>query len=166
MSRGISQQQRQILGLGVGLSRLDNRRDVHSEINVAFVAVVLAGVPLIQTCAGLTGLSRSPAALTARTGIVRACASLVARGLLTRCLPPTSSNSRNSYGKLHGGNYQGSYALTDAGWAAGLPFEVEITKDMQQVLRSLQSPHWRYASWLITERYQPAVDPAPHSRQE
>lgn len=146
MSRDISRQQQQILGLCVGLSRINR-----SEITVAFAAVVLAGVPLVRTRTGLTGLQRSPAALTARTGVVRRFASLVKRDLLVRCLPPTSDPKWGLWGKLRGGNYQGSYALTDAGRAASLPYEITITDEMQQILRLLEGRLWRHQRWSPPE---------------
>ena len=142
MSRGISRQQRQILGLAVALARRRNpkRKLVAADptdepdITVAFAAVVAGGVALVQKTrsSGSRGphfisQDRSPAGLSARASIDRAFGSLVRRGLLTPCKP-------QRYNRLDNPNHEGRYHLTEAGMAAGLPYEMPITEEMRPIL--------------------------------
>jgi len=141
MSKGISRQQRQILGLAVALARRRNRKAKlvtaddtdEPDITVAFAAVVVGGVALVPEVrsSGANGRAvvsqdRSPAGLSTRASIDRAFGSLVRRGLLTPCKP-------QRYNRLRNPNHEGRYILTEAGIAAGLPYEVPITEEMRRV---------------------------------
>ena len=149
MRRGISHRQRQILGLAVGLSRI--RRGYWSEvtgteITTAFVAVGWCAFgPDPRWVDG-----PRPISCLAR-GSDRAFAALVERGLMTRCRPPTFDPRWGHRGKLRGGNYEGSYALTEAGRAAGLPHEITVTDNMRQIIELLDGGRWRYRRWWLPE---------------
>lgn len=146
MSKGLSRQQRKILGLAVGLARRRHRRGKlvaadptdEPDITVAFAAVVVGGVALVPEvrASGAYGRKvvsqdRSPAGLSARASIDRAFISLHRRGLLVPC----DHQSRDRPDK---GHYRGRYHLTEAGIAAGLPYEAPITEELRPVFWLLE----------------------------
>jgi hypothetical protein len=141
MSRGLSRQQRQILGLAVGLARRRHRNRKlitadstdEPDITVAFAAVVVGGVALVPEVRPsgdygrqIISQDRSPAGLSARASIDRAFGSLMRRGLLVPC----DHQSRDRPDK---GHYRGRYHLTEAGIATGLQYEAPITEEMRPV---------------------------------
>jgi hypothetical protein len=158
MSKGISRQQRRILGLAVALARRRHPRGKliaadptdAPDITVAFAAVVVGGVALVTQVRSsgefrreVVCQDRSPAGLSARASIDHAFGSLVSRGLLAPCEPRrfNRASGRNP-------NHEGRYILTEAGIAAGLALEEPITEAMRPIL------------WLLEEssRYARLVD--------
>jgi hypothetical protein len=135
MSKGISTQQRQILGLAVAVSRLRNGEPVprtpqphpHFRVPVvtgvwpdvsAYIAAhIVGGVGLRRDSKYEAILETTPAALSARSSVSRAISSLFDRGLVAY---------RPSQGYCQFGSRTWGYALTFAGLAAGLPHEPTI----------------------------------------
>jgi hypothetical protein len=144
MSKGISRQQRRILGLAVALARRRHPRGKliaadptdAPDITVALAAVVVGGVALV-TRVRPTGAfrrevvcqDRSPAGLSARASIDHAFGSLARRGLLAPCEPRRFNRTSG-----HNPNHEGRYILTEAGIAAGLAHEEPITAAMRPIL--------------------------------
>jgi hypothetical protein len=144
MGRGLSCQQRQILGLAVALARRRKRKGKRvaadptgePDITVAFAAVIVGGVALLPEVrpSGDFGREiviqdRSPAALSVRASITRAFGSF-RRELLAPCGSTT--------GRSRGGHYGGRYRLTEAGKVAGLPYKMPLTAEMRLVFWLLE----------------------------
>ena len=151
MSKGISTQQRQILGLAVAISRLRNGEPVartpqpHPHFRIPIVtgvwpdistyiaAHIVGGVGLRRDGKYESILETTQTALTARSSISRAISSLLKRGLVA--YRPYVQGDYAKFGREWG------YALTSTGLAAGMPHEPVV-------------PDLALRLWLMDDSYQ------------
>jgi hypothetical protein len=161
MSRGLSRQQLQILGLAVAVSRLCNgtplahvprsstsyrvpiTRNAWPDASVALAAHVLGGVVLRprDRSGASVWLETTPAALNTRSAFSRAITSLLRRGLLVY-VPHSYLSPLLACG----------YALTAAGLTIGAPNELAIA-DLERriwLLNGTGRRVWR-PDWAISE---------------
>lgn len=153
MSKGISTQQRQILGAAVAVSRIRNGEPVarsprwHPEFRVPVVTGVwpdistytashlVAGVGLRRKDRWTSRLETTPTALAIRSSISRAITSLLKRGMLAYRPYCSNNGDYEQFGRTYG------YVLTAAGLAAGLPHEPTV-------------PDLALRLWLMDDNFQ------------